>query len=274
MDSSPEWLDLWRRTADADAESSRRLIGDVCAGIELVTDNGPDDPDEVIALSIAGAQAAEATSAGLDQEWALYTPQQAAVVASALFAQIDAAGAALQKLSQYLHIMDARDDVDMPEFDGDDEPNLSNAEATLGAIGEETRAALSDTKGAVRVLAETPYVGTLPVDAHQTITAVAELLGDTAVLVSEHHIHDDAELRENYSQGYGCGCSIKLQDATGSEWEFQRGDSTWNLFRHADVGENGVLQTWTELRVTEPGAHPGHVVTLLNQEIASAGHHA
>ncbi|MFE4256272.1 hypothetical protein ACFRU3_44005 [Streptomyces sp. NPDC056910] len=90
MADSHDWVELWRRVAEADAQGSRRLVGDVCGGLDLVTDSGgPDDPDEIIALAIAGAKSAEATAAGLGLERALYTPQQAAVVASALYAQIE-----------------------------------------------------------------------------------------------------------------------------------------------------------------------------------------
>ena len=106
MTTTPAYL--WQSAEEADAQRSRRLIGDVCEGSDLVTDiGGPDDPEEVIALSIAGARAAKAAEAGLQTEWALYTPHQAAVVASALLAQIDAAGKALEHLAEYLHVMDA-----------------------------------------------------------------------------------------------------------------------------------------------------------------------
>ncbi|WP_148592742.1 hypothetical protein [Streptomyces sp. WAC01526] len=269
MDAPQEWLDLWRRAAEADLEGDRRLVADVCGGIHLVTDDGPDDPEEVIALAIAGAEAAEATAAGLDHEWALYTPQQAAVVASALFAQIEAAGAALEKLGEYLHVMDARQDVVMPEFDGHDDLNLSNAEMFVGATGEEAQGVTTNAADAVRILAQTPYLGVLPTDAHETITAVAGLLGDEAKLNTDHHIQDETELAQNYSSGFGCGCRITLHDSVGSPWEFERGDSSWNLLRLADVDEAGIVHTWTELDATDACAHPGHVTALIRQALSA-----
>jgi hypothetical protein len=244
------------------------LIGEVCSGIELVAGDGPpDDPDEVIAMAVAGAQAAEAAAAGLDNPWALYTPRQAAVVASALFAQIDAAGAALEKLSAYLHEMDARGDVEMPEFVGHEILNLSNGEAILGCVGEESRGSLRDPEEAVRVLAQTPYLGHLPADAHETITAVAALLGNTATLVSEQHLHEQAQLEENYRLGYGCGCYITLRDSHGAPWQFQRGDSAWALFNIASVDESGLVHESTELAAVEALAHPGHVAALVRQQL-------
>ncbi|MCX4673621.1 hypothetical protein OG453_44505 [Streptomyces sp. NBC_01381] len=271
MADSHNWVDLWRRAAEADAEGSRRLIGDVCGGLELVTDSGgPDDPDEIIALAIAGAKAAEATTAGLGLEWALYTPQQAAVVASALYAQIDAAGAALEELAGYLHVMDARHDVVLPEFNDPETPNLSNAEMATACAGQEARAATCDAETAVRILAETPYLGRQPQDAHETITAVADLLGEQATLITEHHVHDEAELRENYDDGSGCGCLVQITDSAGSPWVFQRGDNSWNLWKHTDIDESSILRTWIELDAGDERAHPGHVVSLINQEIAAA----
>ncbi|WP_331759782.1 hypothetical protein OG422_30790 (plasmid) [Streptomyces sp. NBC_01525] len=274
MEEPQEWLDLWRRAAEADSEGGRRLVDDVCAGIHLVTDYGPaDDPGEVIAVAIAGAEAAEATAAGLDQEWALYTPQQAAVVASALFAQIDAAGTALEKLGEYLHLMDARQDVVMPEFDGGhgDDLNLSNAEMFVGAAGQESRVAGINAADAVRILAQTPYLGALPTNAHETITAVADLLGDKATLETDHHIQDETELAKNYSSGFGCGCRITLHGSTGSPWEFHRGDSSWNLLRLADIDNDGILRTWTELDTTDACAHPGHVTALIREAFLGTG---
>ncbi|MFC9617331.1 hypothetical protein [Streptomyces sp. NPDC056721] len=269
MADSHDWVELWRRVAEADAQGSRRLVGDVCGGLDLVTDSGgPDDPDEIIALAIAGAKSAEATAAGLGLERALYTPQQAAVVASALYAQIDAAGSALENLAGYLHVMDARHDIVLPEFNDSETPNLNNAEMSMGCAGEEARAATCDAETTVRILAEAPYLGRQPKDAHETITAVADLLGEQATLITEHHVHDEAELRENYDHGFGCGCVVRITESTRSAWELQRGDSSWNLWRHTDADDSGILRNWIELDAGDERAHPGHLVSLIEQEIA------
>ncbi|MFC9654003.1 MULTISPECIES: hypothetical protein [unclassified Streptomyces] len=268
MADTSDWADLWRRVAEADAQGSRRLIGDVCSGLDLVTDDGgPDDPDELIALAIAGAKAAEATAGGFGLEWALYTPQQAAVVASALYAQVDAAGAALQELAEYLHVMDARHDVVLPELNDPEKPNLNDAEMAMRSAGEEACAAVFDAEATVRIMVETPYLGRQPKDAHETITAVADLFGEQATL-NEHHVHDEAGLHENYDPELDCGCSVQIADTTGSAWVFQRGDSSWNLWRHTDVDDNGILRNWIELDVGDARAHPGHVVSLIRHEIA------
>lgn len=271
MADSHNWADLWRRVAEADAQGRRRLIDDVCGGLDLVTDSGgPDDPDELIALAVAGAKSAEATAEGLGLEWALYTPQQAAVVASALYAQIDAAAAALEMLGEYLHVMDARHDVVLPEFNDPETPNLNDAELLTGRASEEVRSATCDAETAVRILAETPYLGRQPKDAHETITAVADLLEEQATLIAEHHVHDESELRENYDLGFGCGCCVRITDSTGSAWEFQRGEGSWNLWRSADADERGILRDRIELDAGDARAHPGHVASLIKEEIAWA----
>jgi hypothetical protein len=269
--SEPQaWSDLWRHAATDDDPADRGLIGEVCTGLELVTDDGPSDPDEVIAMAVAGAHAAEATATGLDNPWALYTPRQAAVVASALFAQIDAAGAALQKLSAYLHTMDARGDVEMPEYDGSEILNLSNAEMVLGWVGDEARAALRDQDDTVRVLAQAPYLGMLPTDAHETVTAVADCLGSAVTLVSEHHCHDQVELQEQYSRGDGCGCYLTLHDSTGAPWQFQRSDTDWVLFPLASVSDSGFAHQASELDTAEALAHPSHLAALIQQHLKLA----
>ncbi|MFF7859073.1 YncE family protein [Streptomyces sp. NPDC007904] len=69
-------------------------------GARLLTDPGLGDPGQATALAVAGAEAAEGLAVALEDEWALYTPQQVAVPACALFARITAAGAAPEKLDE------------------------------------------------------------------------------------------------------------------------------------------------------------------------------
>ena len=147
----------------------------------------------------------------------------------------------------------------MPEYNGHEELNLNDAEMMLTCAGEEARAAVHGREDAVGVLAATPYLGPQTADAHQTIAAVAGLLGDSARLVADHHCQDPAELEKNYACGFGCGCYIELKDSDGSEWQFQRGDSSWNLWRTTDIDEDGILREWTELGIPDAYAHPGHV---------------
>ncbi|MEU5303999.1 hypothetical protein ACH4YO_02740 [Streptomyces noursei] len=269
MQQSKEWRTLWQEFDENDA---RRLISDACGGIRLVTDEGMHDPEKVIALGIAGAEAAEGIVAGLDSEWALYTPKQAAALASALFAQVHAVGAALEKLGAFLYVMAARGDVEMPRFraESDEPPNLSDAEIGIGRAAEEIHGVVSRADSAL-VLADVPYLGKLPTDAHQTITAVAGLLGDTAKLIDDHHVQDAAELADQYHEGFGCGCRVELTDTAGAVWEFARGDSEWCLVRLDGISDDGYIRddAWIQLANSQATAHPAHLVLLIRRALTA-----
>ncbi|MFD5888705.1 hypothetical protein ACFWHQ_22320 [Streptomyces sp. NPDC060334] len=68
----------------------------------MIAETGANDPVETIALSIAGAEAAEALTESLASEWALYTPEQITATASAVFSQLEGVLANLQALKDTL----------------------------------------------------------------------------------------------------------------------------------------------------------------------------
>ncbi|MER5842736.1 hypothetical protein ABT099_20965 [Streptomyces prasinus] len=180
---APHQQPLWRRYQEPD---DRGLIDDVCDGLRLITEPaGPDDPGQTIALAIVGAEAAEGLAAALDDEWALYMPQQAAVTASALFAQIAAAGAALEKLSDHLDAMAERGEITVPDYDGTGEAErLCTAQSVLGAAGQEAFGAIDarDCDEAVDILATTAYTGPSPGSTHETYIQLAALLDDAKLI--------------------------------------------------------------------------------------------
>ncbi|MGA5082445.1 hypothetical protein ACPC37_33390 [Streptomyces griseoincarnatus] len=131
---------LWRRYEEPD---DRGLIDAVCEEVRLLAEHGTQDPGQTIALAVAGAEAAEGLTAALEDPWALYTPQQVAVTASALFTQITAAGTALEKLDRLLDVMAERGDIPEPDHDGVGEAErLCTAQSTLGAAGQEAVGAI------------------------------------------------------------------------------------------------------------------------------------
>jgi hypothetical protein len=76
--------------------------------------------------------------------------------ASALFAQIAAAGAALEKLSDCLDVMAGRGEITIPDYDGAGEAErLCTAQTVLGAAGQEAFGAIGtrDCDEAVDILA-------------------------------------------------------------------------------------------------------------------------
>lgn len=266
---APQQEPLWRRYQEPD---DRGLIDDVCDGLRLITEPGPDDPGQTIALAIVGAEAAEGLAAALEDEWALYTPQQAAVTASALFAQIAAAGAALEKLSDHLDVMAERGEITVPDYDGAGEAErLCTAQSVLGAAGQEAFGAIDahDCDEAVDILATTPYTGPLPVSAHETFVQLAGLLGDSAKLIPGCRPPVEAVLAApDYEDG--CGCRIELTDHDGIVWDFHRSDGTWYFMPLADVTPSGRPLAGKELSMTQACPHPQHLALLVQQTLAAA----
>ncbi|MEV5546434.1 hypothetical protein AB0L35_09850 [Streptomyces sp. NPDC052309] len=258
---------LWRRYLELD---DRGLVADVCNGVRLLTEYGVDDPGGTIALAIAGAEAAEGLAATLEDDWALYTPQQVAVTASALFAQIAAAGAALEKLDQHLDLLAEREEITVPDYDGVGEAErLVTAQSALGAAGQEVLGVteVRDWTGVVDVLAATPYFGVLPASAHEAIIALAGLLGDSAKFFP-CYLQDEAgpaELEQD-----GCGCRIELTDREGTVWDFHRDDSIWYLMPLADITSSGKPLHGLELSMTEACPHPHHLALLVEQALQAA----
>jgi hypothetical protein len=260
---------LWQRYQEPD---DRGLIDHVCDGLRLITEPGPDDPGQTIALAIVGAEAAEGLAAALEDEWALYTPQQAAVTASALFTQIAAAGAALEKLSDCLDVMAERGEITVPDYDGAGQAErLCTAQAVLGAAGQEAIGAIDagDCDEAVDILATTPYTGLLPVSTHETFVQLAGLLGDSAKLIPGCRPPAEAVCAaRDYEEG--CGCRIELTDRDGIMWDFHRSDGTWYFMPLADVTPSGRPLAGKELSMTEALPHPQHLALLVQQTLAAA----
>ncbi|MGX4695051.1 hypothetical protein [Streptomyces sp. JNUCC 63] len=258
---------LWRRYQEPD---DRGLIDDVCGGVRLLTEPGPDDPGQTIALAIAGAEATAGLAAALEDEWALYTPQQVAVTASALFAQIAAAGAALEKLDGCLDVMAERGEITAPDYDGVGEAErLCTAQTALGAAGQKASGAIDARAcdAAVDILASTPYAGALPANAHDTITQLAGLLGDSAKLLPGHLPDGTGRAELDH---YGCGCRIELTDRDGTVWDFHRADSAWDLIPLADTSSDGRRLEGMELSMTEACPHPRHLALLVRQALEAA----
>ncbi|MEU4301955.1 hypothetical protein [Kitasatospora aureofaciens] len=222
----------------------------------------PRDPDQLVSLAIVGAETTEALARQLEAEWTLYTPQQVGVVASALCAQIDAASTGLERLRDVLAVIEQRGET----------TGTGAARELLLAAADGTRAAKVNDRQLIETLNALPYLGVLPTNAHETIAAVADLLGHAVTLNATHHIEDPERLADRFDEGLGCGCQIKLTDVYGEAWSFHRGDSVWALYRESDgkpTGDGGVVFTnWTELETPDATAHPAHLVAQIRQNIA------
>ncbi|WP_329437913.1 hypothetical protein [Streptomyces canus] len=254
--------EFWRQFEHEHDDVS--FIDDVCKGVRLITDDGAPEPHDVIGLAVAGAEAAQGLSASLDQEWALYTPRQAAFTASALFAQLTAAGAALGKLEAYLDVMAERGDIAAPDFDGQgDARKIADAQVALGSAAQEVDGAMTDRDTqAVGLLSTARWLTPQPASTHETVTALAPLLGQVAALHPGNHAADQAGHHRSYDDS--CGCRIDLTDGEGERWRFQREDGAWSLVRQED-GHT------VELDASAPCADPRHMAALVHRVLQSFG---
>ncbi|MBD2818565.1 hypothetical protein ID867_15425 [Streptomyces parvulus] len=157
----------------------------------------------------------------------LYTPQQVAYAASALFAQITAAGLALEKLDAHLDVMAERGDIVMPDMDsepagrdGSEAGRIGLAQMAMGSVGYAASTIVPPSaEEAVRLLAAAQRLAPLPVNAHETVTEVGHLLGDEAKIFTAHH---DGDAQPTDHDREHCGCRIELTTPDGTLWDFRR----------------------------------------------------
>ncbi|CAL9659459.1 hypothetical protein SUDANB54_06951 [Streptomyces sp. enrichment culture] len=260
---------LWRRYEEPDG---RGLIDAVCEEVRLLAEHGTQDPGQTIALAVAGAEAAEGLTAALEDPWALYTPQQVAVAASALFTQITAAGTALEKLDRLLDVMAERGDITEPDHDGVGEAErLCTAQSTLGAAGQEAAGAIDvgACEEAVDILTSTPCTAMMPTNTHETLTQLAGLLGDSATLIPGCRLpHGTDSAHQDFQDG--CGCRIELTSRDNAAWTLQRSDAAWYLMPLANPQDGGSDLSGTELSMTETCPHPRHFALLLHRALDTA----
>ncbi|MFG2299018.1 hypothetical protein [Streptomyces sp. NPDC048603] len=256
MTETEPWRTLREEYEEADI---RGAVRDACNGIRMFTEDGGSEPAATIALAIAGAEAAEGLRDALESDWALYTPQQAAVVASALFAQLHATADSFESLRRLIQRAEGRSET---AFTGDAAGGLTQTAAAVTF-------AKGFAPGVVSTLDALPDLTRLPSDAHETLAAVAALLGPAAKLTERH---GPGEVGEDDSE-FGCGCEIRFEHR-GRTWIFQRGDSTWELGCEQDgevLKDGSVVHAgWHELGATDSTAHPHHLVTLIRAELDAA----
>jgi len=260
---NPEsWRATWREAADA--EYTQDFAGELRSAVDF----GLGEPNDTLGVACVGVEATEALIDALSDDWALYTPQQAAVVASAAFAQVESAAVAMRHLRIVIRAMAERGDVDLPAPADHGPANITSALSLLEKAAFELSATVGQYAQEVTTALRTaPAKAPLPADVHQTIAAVAELLGGDARLNQRHepgYVGD--------GDGFGCGCDIDFTHA-GEEWNFHRGDSCWSLTRERDgrpTADGGtVFSKWLELEASEETAHPAHLVALIRQELSS-----
>jgi hypothetical protein len=257
MADTENWRTHWSTYEDAGTD--RGIVHDVCNGIRMITETGANDPVETIALSIAGAEAAEALAEALESEWALYTPGQLTATASAVFSQLEGVLANLRALSATLDRMEARQETAFTD----------TARDRLEHVAAAVDFARNFAPGVIDALQSLPELVELPTDAHELLVAVAGLLGSDAELRA---FHEPGAYQEDDS-GFGCGCEVLITH-DDDVWNLHRGDSSWLLARESEGEQlpdgSTIFSSWTDLAPTPTTVHPQHLAAEIRTALATA----
>jgi len=253
------WHDLYGQAAVK--------FGDLVNEVRTAVDYGLADPRDSAEVACAATETTEAVVTALCHEWALYTPQEAATVASALFSCNTArthsplctapSGTSPNVARPKSSTRQARQPA-----------NLADALQQLHRASNDLHRLVSrHASTTVRALAAAKSSAPIPQNAHETIVAVARLLEDQ---------HDDqVQLNERHGPGeddpaaddvFGCSCDITVT-SKGETFSFHRGDSEWSLLRDADgrpQADGSILYSnWSSTSTSLITAHPQQ----LTQEI-------
>lgn len=212
-------------------------------------------------LSAAGslAAAAEGLTKALEQDWALYTIQEAAAVAAALHATMQAAGENLHALRRAVARIEDRGELGVVV--GDDE-TASEAVDRLDSTVAELHAPMEMLEPAITGLATTPSTSRLPRTVHENMAAIANLLGEIGQLTTCEDGHKPDATTE------GCGCTIHVQHE-GDLHYFDYSGFDWTLIREkggTPLSAGGKVFTdadMVSLGSLDPLSHPRQIVDAL-----------
>ncbi|MFB7763522.1 hypothetical protein [Streptomyces xiamenensis] len=259
-----DWSVKWRDFAEQDQQA-----GDLAGELADCPPERFTEPIDTLAVAAAAALATEAVPRVLENDWSLYTPQQAAVVTATLFSQLTASARALEALTGTLDRMAQRRDLE-PQVTGSPQKDSGTAAHTrLRAAATEIRELLDRHAGScISAVDDIPSTLVLPADEHHLLEAVTPLLGESAALRAGEC---DAALGI-------CRCHVEFTCASES-WELVRIDEMWEIVRldGAELGPDGGLThssldrpSWVCLGVQEAAAHPRQLAETALREAAAA----
>ncbi|MEU6611570.1 hypothetical protein ABZ922_42290 [Streptomyces shenzhenensis] len=266
LDNDTSWTALYERTGDEPSD----YVSEVRSAVEY----GLHDPEDSVEMACAAAETAGTSVQALSSPWSLYTPQDAAAVASALFIQLRHGADALTELTRSVGRIVERGEAELPAPAGPGQSaNLADALAALRTVSDTVHGLVDrHASTTVRALHTAPGTASLPGDVHETVVAVAALLaeqGGQAVTLNQRHpdgAYEDAD------DGFGCGCDITIA-SDGEKYDFHRGDSEWSLSRESDGRKLSdgsiVFSTWETLSTTLKNAHPQQLVDDILRVIAA-----
>ncbi|MFE0777108.1 hypothetical protein [Streptomyces sp. NPDC058861] len=257
LDDNTPWTALYEEEAD--------VHGDYVSNVRSAVEYGLSDPEDTVEMACAAAETAGASVTALSGPWSLYTPQDAATVASALLVQLRNNADALTELTRAVGRIVERGEAELPAPAGPGQPaNLADVLATLRTVADTVHGLVDrHASTTVRALYAAPSTAALPEDVHETVLAVAALLAeqhDQEVTLNRRH-PDGAY--EGDDSGFGCGCNITIA-ANGEECTLYYGDSEWVLARESDGRKlpdgSTVFSNCENLSTTLKTAHPQQLV--------------
>ncbi|MFI8326334.1 hypothetical protein [Streptomyces sp. NPDC085529] len=266
LDDDIPWTALYERTGSDHSD----YVSEVRSAVEY----GLNDPRESVEMACAAAETADASAQALSSTWSLYTPQDAAVVASALLVQLRNNADALTELVRAVGRLVERGEAELPAPAGPGQSaNLADALTALRTVSDTVHGLVDrHASTTVRALHAASGTAVLPCDVHETVVAVATLLAeqyDREVTLNRRHPDG---MYEDDGSGFGCGCDVTIA-ADGEEFNFHRGDSEWALTRESDGKEQdgGVttFSTWETLSTTLETAHPQQLTDDILRIIAT-----
>ncbi|MET8816439.1 hypothetical protein ABZW47_31115 [Streptomyces sp. NPDC004549] len=265
-DGDLSWTALYVRNSDKPND----YVSEVRSAVEY----GLHDPKDSRDMAYAAAETAGASAQALSSQWSLYTPQDAATVASALFMQLRNGADALTELARSTGRIIERGEAELPAPAGPGQPtNLADALAALQKVSDAVHDLVDrHASTTVHALHTAPGTAPLPRDAHETVVAVAALLTeqhDQAVTLNQRH--PDGAYRDA-DDGFGCGCGITIA-SDDETYDFRRGDSEWSLTRESRGRKlpdgSVVFSTWETLTTTLENAHPQQLVDDILSVVAA-----
>ncbi|TXS23027.1 hypothetical protein EAO70_05220 [Streptomyces sp. adm13(2018)] len=257
LDDATSWTALY--------EEEGEVFDDYVSAVRSAVAYGLAGPEDAMEMACAAAETAGASVQALSGQWSLYTPQDAARVASALLVQLRSNAYALTELADAVGRIVKRGEAELPVAAGPGQPaNLTDALTTLRTLADTVHGLVDrHASTTVRALHAAPSTTNLPEDVHETLVAVAALLAeqhDQAVTLTQRH-PDDAY--EDDGESSGCGCDITIA-ADGEEYTLSYGDSEWALTRESDGRKlpdgSIVFSDHETLSTTLETAHPQHLV--------------
>ncbi|MFH8581732.1 hypothetical protein [Streptomyces zaomyceticus] len=246
-------------------------MNDLASAAEQAADDA-NEPADTLALAVTAAIASEGLGKGLGHEWAIYTPQDAAVVASAINATLQDSVTNLRLLEQAVRHIAARGEVSIPAPSESGEDNLADALDCLTSTADEIQAHLKLLPTAIRTLDVASCTYQSPQDTYDTVMAVAALFGGQAKTITNL---EDCRADQGDADD-PCGCVLEIS-APGERYFFDYSDSGWSLLRHgAAVTDAEGNMSWTGtscLDVKDAIVHPHQLVEQIRRimDVHAAG---